>query len=139
MARRSADPQLKIDWKALSKAARDVQKRAYAPYSKFPVGAAILGESGRIYTGCNVENASYGLTVCAERNATAQAVAGGEKRIVAVAISVPEKPCPPCGVCRQVLAEFATPELPVALIGGRERTIHLLGNLLPFAFDASYL
>lgn len=137
--RATTSAQPKIDWKALAAAAREVQSRAYAPYSKFPVGAAVLGESGRIYTGCNVENASYGLTVCAERNAIGAAVAAGETRIAAVAISVPKKPCPPCGVCRQVLAEFGDPDVPVALIGGRRRAIHLLGNLLPYAFDPSYL
>lgn len=134
---KSAQP--KIDWKALASAAREVQGRAYAPYSKFPVGAAVLTESGAIFTGCNVENASYGLTVCAERNAVGAAVAAGETRIVAVAISVPDKPCPPCGVCRQVLAEFGSPDVPVALLGGRSRAVHLLGNLLPHAFDPSYL
>ena len=140
MAKRAEkQPLVKIDWTALVKAAKDSRKRAYAPYSKFPVGAAILGASGRIYAGCNVENSSYGLTVCAERNAIGLAVLEGEKRILAVAVAAGAKPCPPCGACRQVLAEFGGAEVPVALVGGASRMVHQLGDLLPFAFDKSFL
>ena len=93
--------------------ARKVRARAYAPYSKYRVGAAIQTRSGAIFTGCNVENASYGLTMCAERNAIAQLVAQG-KKLLAVAIVVDSKrPTPPCGMCRQVMAEFATAALEV--------------------------
>ena len=87
--------------------AKAVRARAYAPYSKFAVGAALLGSSGRIYTGCNVENLSYGLTICAERSAVFTAVAAGEKAFAAIAIVADSKtPVSPCGACRQVLAEF---------------------------------
>ena len=139
MAKAKLGGPLRIDWTALVRAARDARKRAWAPYSHFPVGAAIVGESGRIYVGCNVENSSYGLTVCAERNAIGAAVVAGEKRIVAVAIAAGARPCPPCGMCRQVLAEFGGPQTPVALLGGRRRWVHQLGELLPHAFDRSYL
>jgi len=130
---------VKVDWAALLRAAKQVRERAYAPYSKFKVGAAMLAASGRIYTGCNVENSSFGLTVCAERNAIAAAVAAGEKSIVACAIAAGGKPCPPCGMCRQVLAEFGEPAMPVALVGGRERALYTLADLLPHAFDKSFL
>ncbi len=130
---------MKIDWAALLKAAQAVRKNAYAPYSKFNVGAAVLGGSGRTYTGCNVENSSFGLSLCAERNAVGSAVAAGEKRILACAIAAGDKPCPPCGMCRQVLAEFGDLSMPVALVGGKQRTIHALSDLLPYAFDKSFL
>src|SRR5690349_8638765 len=88
-------------------AAREAAARAYAPYSNFSVGAALLDEQGRIFSGCNVENISYGLTICAERNAIGQAVRAGAKKIVAAMVYTPTpKPTPPCGACRQVLAEF---------------------------------
>ena len=114
-------------------------RNAYAPYSGFAVGAAIQSVDGRVFAGCNVENSSFGLTVCAERNAIAQAVAHGEKCILACAIAVGEKPCPPCGTCRQVLAEFGDPAMPVVLVGGKRRTIHALAELLPHPFDKSFL
>jgi cytidine deaminase len=84
-------------------------KNAYAPYSKFQVGAAVLLHDGRIFTGCNVENASYGLTICAERNAIFAAVAASAKKPAIVAVAVVNRrgiPCSPCGACRQVIAEF---------------------------------
>ena len=89
--------------------ARAAMKYAYAPYSNFPVGAAVLLSDGRIFTGCNVENASYGLTICAERNAVFAAVAASSKKPVIMAVAVVNKrgiPCSPCGACRQVIAEF---------------------------------
>lgn len=89
--------------------AKSASKYAYSPYSNFPVGAAVLYESDKIYTGCNVENASYGLALCAERNAVSNAIAQGEKtKIKAIAIYSPkQKMCMPCGACRQWLSEFA--------------------------------
>jgi len=133
------DPAARVDWAALLRQARAARSNAYAPYSKFAVGAAVLGGSGRIYAGCNVENSSYGLTICAERNAVGAAIAAGEKRVLACAIAAGGKPCPPCGMCRQVLAEHGDPAMPVVLVGGRERTIHALGELLPHAFDKTFL
>ena len=91
-------------------------ERAYAPYSGFRVGAALLGRSGVVYTGCNIENASYSVTNCAERTALFKAVSEGEREFDAIAIvSCSGKPTPPCGVCRQALAEFA-PQLSVLLV-----------------------
>ena len=92
---------------ALLSAAREVREHAYAPYSKFPVGAALRTKDGMVFTGCNVENLSFGLTICAERNAVFAAVAAGEKQFDAIAIVADSKePVTPCGACRQVLAEF---------------------------------
>lgn len=91
----------------LVQAALQVRELAYAPYSQYKVGAAILGKSGRIYTGCNVENASYGATICAERVAAVKAVSDGELEFEALAVAVDgDEPGSPCGICRQFLAEF---------------------------------
>ena len=120
----------------LVQAARAVRARAHAPYSKFRVGAAVLDERGWIHAGCNVENASYGLTVCAERNAVAAAVAAGAKRIRAVAV-VADPAATPCGACRQVLAEFGGPTADVLLAGpgGAVSSGTTVGTLLPHAFS----
>ena len=116
-------------------AARAVRQRAHAPYSKYRVGAAVLDERGRVHAGCNVENASYGLTVCAERNAVAAAVAAGAKRIRAVAV-VADPVATPCGACRQVIAELgpAATEIVLARPTGAPRAT-TLGALLPQAFS----
>ena len=115
-------------------AARAARARSYSPYSRFAVGAALLGASGRVYTGTNVENASFGLTICAERAAVCQAVAAGEREFVAIAIVGDERtPTPPCGACRQVLQEFA-PRLRVLLAGGGVDEEWGLDDLLPRAF-----
>jgi cytidine deaminase len=104
-----------IDWNILVTAAREAREHAYAPYSNYQVGAALLSGSGQIFTGCNVENASYGLCLCAERSAVAAMIATGERAIRAIAIVTDGPvPGPPCGMCRQVLAEFAD-DLPVHL------------------------
>src|SRR5690349_2808106 len=103
-----------IDWDRLFAEATSARERAWAPYSKFKVGAALLFEDGRVLSGCNVENASYGLSMCAERNALGRAAVEGAGRPLAVAIVADsERPCPPCGACRQVIAEFAAPDVPV--------------------------
>lgn len=115
-------------------AATEVRERAYAPYSGFRVGAAVLTSDGRVFVGCNVENASYGLGVCAERNAVAAAVAAGCRELRCIAVvtaSVP--PASPCGACRQVLAEFGDfPVILAGLDGGGRRTS--VRGLLPDAF-----
>jgi len=118
----------------LIKSARAAEKRAYAPYSRFPVGAAVLTRSGKIYAGANVENASYGLTVCAERTAIFKAVSAGEKEITAIAIfTATEQPTPPCGACLQVLNEFSTNPL-IILVSRKKILTFRLRQLLPHGF-----
>ena len=116
----------------LVRAARAVRKNAHAPYSKFKVGAALRAASGKIYLGVNVENASLGLTICAERNAVAAAIASGEKKLLSIAIAT-SVGAPPCGACRQVLAEFA-PALPVTLATPKSARELTLTTLLPEQF-----
>ena len=112
------------------------RKLAYAPYSKFPVGAALLTRDGRVIRACNVENASYGLSVCAERNAIWKAVSEGEREFAAIAITAREgRGAPPCGSCRQVLHEFA-PDAWVYWRNARGGIVkRRLAALLPLAFD----
>jgi len=119
--------------------AKGASEQAYAPYSKFHVGAALLGKSGKVYPGCNVENASYGLTNCAERVAIGTAVSCGEREFSAIAISV-RGGGSPCGACRQVLNEFA-PKLRVLLSDEHGRLVRemTLDQLLPEAFGPSDL
>ena len=118
--------------------AREVRKNAYAPASRFLVGAAVLADDGRIFVGCNVENASYGLTICAERAAVCAAVAAGARAVHAVAVATDlERAARPCGACRQVLAEFG-PDMQVVLAGRGEPVESMpLSQLLPdpFTFD----
>lgn len=118
--------------------AKQVRKKAYAPYSHYKVGAALLGKSGKIYTGCNVENASYGHTVCAERTAVLKAVSEGEREFEAVAV-VTKNGGSPCGACRQVLSEFS-PELIIYIAdkNGKYRTT-TLKKLLPDSFTPAHL
>ena len=123
-----------------SVAARQARARAYAPYSNFRVGAALVTTSGAIFSGCNVENASYGLCLCAERAAVAAAVAAGERDFLAVVIVTGSSPpSPPCGMCRQTLSEF-NPDLAVLLENdqGEERRMEL-SALYPASFDATLL
>jgi cytidine deaminase len=102
-----------MNWESLLGTARKAREMAYAPYSRFQVGAAILGKSGRVFCGCNVENLSFGLTCCAERNAIFAAVSAGEREFEKIAVVADSKtPVTPCGACRQVLAEFC-PELEI--------------------------
>lgn len=118
-------------------AARAAAAQAYVPYSKFPVGAAVMGASGRVYTGCNVENSSYPVTLCAERNAVGSAVAAGETDLVAVAVASPEpdlEDLTPCGMCRQFLAEFGE-DITVVFRQGGEWRATTLRRLLPGAFS----
>lgn len=128
-------PVTTFDQNALFQAACAARTHAYAPYSGFRVGAALLCEDGRIFTGCNVENAAYPLCTCAERTALCAAVSQGARRFLAIAIAGGTdedctQPCAPCGGCRQNLAEFCGADFPVLLSDG----IHPLGELLPGVF-----
>lgn len=122
---------------ALLARAREAARNAYVPYSEFPVGAAVLAEDGSIFAGCNIENASYPLTICGERSAVSAAVSSGHREIRAVAVSAPRMPgTTPCGACRQVLNEFRPKhgDMTVILDDG-ELGLHLtLDDLLPRAF-----
>lgn len=127
---------MSVDWKLLQAQAIRARENAYAPYSRFSVGAALLGGDGRVFTGCNVENASYGLCICAERNAVFSAVAAGTQKFRAIAIvSSAAQPVTPCGACRQVLAEFA-PSFDVRCYGNDGSEVaHTTASLLPHAFS----
>jgi cytidine deaminase len=120
----------------LIKAARTVRDNAYAPYSDFKVGAAIVAEDGNIYVGCNVENASYGLTICAERSAIASLIACGNRFPVSIAIVAKEGVlCPPCGACRQTLMEF-NPNLEIILeSNNNDYKLFKLSDILPLRFS----
>ena len=126
--------------KELITAATEVRENAFAPYSDFRVGAAVESESGTIYTGCNVESASYGLTVCAERVAIWKGISQGEKKFGSIAVVVDtEELTPPCGVCRQIIWEFCG-DVPVILanLHGKTETVQM-AELLPRAFDSKFL
>ncbi len=130
-----------IDFFSLLAEADRMRDRAYAPYSRFQVGAALLCADGTVVPGCNVENASFGATVCAERVAVQSAVAEGQRVFLAIAISSSgESPISPCGMCRQVLFEFTGGELPVAS-RRRDGSLHIrrLGELLPEGFGPASL
>ena len=118
-----------------------MQERAYVPYSHFPVGAALLCSDGAVFTGCNVENAAYGSTLCAERTALFTAVYQGARSFDALAVACSgERPAYPCGVCRQALSEFCDPQMPVAVCGAAgEAELTTLGALLPHAFGGRNL
>lgn len=120
--------------RSLIKAAQKAREAAYAPYSGFYVGAAALGENGVIYTGCNVENSSYGLSCCAERNAIFQGVSDGCRKFEAIAIVGSADDTMPCGACRQVMAEFGMPYVIVTRADGAYRVL-AAQDLLPFAFQ----
>ena len=118
----------------LVRRARAVMENAYAPYSRFHVGAAIEADDGSIHVGCNVENASYGLTICAERMAVGAAVAAGKRQLRRVAVATKgEPPASPCGACRQLLAEFGL-DLEIIAVGPSSERRWTLGQLLPEAF-----
>lgn len=117
--------------------ALDARERAYVPYSSFPVGAALLTENGTVVTGCNVENASYGLCNCAERTALFRAIAEGQTKFqTLVVVADTPNPVSPCGACRQVIAELCSPNMPVTLynLQGSKQTV-TVAELLPFAFQ----
>ena len=129
-----------FDEAALVTAARLAREHAVAPYSGFRVGAALLTTDGRVYRGCNVENASYGLTVCAERVALLKALSEGERAFVAIAVVADtESPTPPCGPCRQLLWEYCG-DIPVVMANlTRVSATHQMRDLLPLPFDARLL
>lgn len=120
--------------------AKKAMENAYAPYSGFRVGAALLCEDGTVYTGCNVENAAYSPTLCAERVAVGKAVSEGKRNFAALAVcggkgGVLTAVCTPCGVCRQVLAEFCDKKMPVYITDGKKVTTYTLEELLPMGFS----
>ena len=125
-----------VDWAALRAAARDAMGRAYAPYSRYPVGAAALVDDGRVVVGCNVENASYGLTLCAECGLVSALHAGGGGRLVAfVCVDAEGSVIMACGRCRQLLFEHGGPDLLVETVGG----VRPMGEVLPDAFGPTDL
>ena len=126
---------------SLLQAAREVRERAYVPYSRFKVGAAIRGASGTIYRGCNVENVAYPEGTCAEAGAIAAMVAAGETRLTEVAVIADSpSPVPPCGGCRQKLAEFADGDVPVLLATTSGKTLATtIGELLPGRFEVAHM
>ena len=136
-------PLTKQEISDLLDAAQQARENSYSPYSHFKVGAAILTQKGAIFTGTNIENASYGLTVCAERNAIFAAVGAGQRRFRALALITQKLPGlafnSPCGACRQVMSEFMAPTMPVfiAVLDGAKRTVYKkqLKDLMPFPFD----
>jgi cytidine deaminase len=119
----------------LIQAAIEMRKQSYSPYSNFAVGAAVLSNDGYIYGGCNIENASYGLTNCAERTAIFNAVSDGKRNISAIAVVADtDRPCSPCGACRQVIGEFKIPCIIMANLKGAYKKV-TLEELLPFSFS----
>jgi len=125
---------------ALVTAAKKAKLKAYAPYSNFRVGAAIRTKQGRVYTGCNIENSSYGLTICAERIAIFKAISEGEKEFTAIAVASDDADfCPPCGACRQVLMDLA-PGVDFVMINskGQEKVV-TLSELFPYPFGPDHL
>jgi cytidine deaminase len=125
-----------MDYKKLAKIAIDARENAYVPYSKFKVGAAVLTVDGSIYSGCNIENASYGATNCAERTAIFKAVSEGHKKIKAIAVvGDMTTNTYPCGICRQVIVEFATEDINIILVKNEdEYIIKTMEEILPGAF-----
>ena len=127
--------------KELMQMAIEARKKAYAPYSDFRVGAALLCKNGKVFSGCNVENAAYTPTNCAERTAFFKAVSEGERDFEAIAVvggkgEALSDLCAPCGVCRQVMAEFCSPDFRVLMGNGKQITVRTLAELLPLAFSA---
>ena len=125
-----------INYNDMLKKAREMSKYSYSPYSKFAVGACVLTSTGKIYTGCNFENSSFGMTICAERNAIGSAITDGERKIKAVAIYSPNmKNCTPCGACRQVMSEFISDDgLDIVVEAENGIKIYKLDQLLPEIF-----
>lgn len=127
---------MSYDYNLLMNKAKEASKMSYSPFSRFAVGAAVLAKSGTVYSGCNVENSSFGMTICAERCAIFKAISEGEKEILAVAIYSPNADdCNPCGACRQVMYEFqGDEEIDVITENMGELIVRKLGIYLPFGF-----
>jgi cytidine deaminase len=127
------------DYQVLINRAKTAARHARAPFSNFAVGAAIQTHEGKIYSGCNIENSSFGLTICAERVAIFKAISAGAKKFTAIAItSLSKKSCPPCGACRQVLWELAG-NIDVVMVTGDDQIQHKkLAELFPFAFNEDF-
>ncbi len=127
---------MNYDYNLLMNTAKEASKMSYSPFSRFAVGAAVLAKSGKVYSGCNVENSSFGMTICAERCAIFKAISEGEKELLAVAIYSPNADdCNPCGACRQVMYEFqGDDEIDVVTESMGELVIRKLGIYLPFGF-----
>lgn len=121
----------------LMEQAKQAQQKAYAPYSHFQVGSALLTGSGKVYLGCNVENASYPVGLCAERTAMVKAVSEGERHFIALALvgGYNKKPCLPCGMCRQFMAEFCTADFRIFVQQENDIKTYTLAELLPYAFE----
>ena len=134
-----------MDRERLGRLALEARKNAYAPYSHFAVGAARFTKNGKVYTGCNIENAAFSPTSCGERTAFFKAVSEGEREFLAIAVAGgrtgenPENPCPPCGVCRQVMAEFCGPDFEVLLTDGKSIQKLTLKELFPYSFGKNNL
>ena len=130
-----------MDMNTLIEQSKIAREKAYVPYSKFPVGAALLGEDGKVYHGCNIENAGYSMANCAERTAFFKAISEGITKFKAIAVVADtDGPCAPCGACRQVMSEFCKPNMPVYLTnlkGDIQETT--VGELIPFAFSTEDL
>ncbi|WDV44520.1 cytidine deaminase [Clostridiaceae bacterium M8S5] len=123
-----------MDINELVKKAIEAKKLSYAPYSKFKVGSALLGKSGKVYTGCNIEYASYSPTICAERTAISKAVSEGEREFEAIAVCGDSEYSYPCGVCRQVMREFSKDMKVIVVKSENEYKEHTLEELLPYSF-----
>lgn len=123
-----------MEYDLLIKKAESARELAYAKYSDFKVGAALLTKSGKIYLGANIENASFGATLCAERVAMAKAVSDGERDFEAIAVVGGPEECPPCGICRQFMAEFCSPDFLIILGSSKKHTVYKLSELLPKGF-----
>lgn len=133
-----------MDYKSLMEKACEARKKSYSPYSRFCVGAALLCKNGKVYTGCNIENAAYTPTNCAERTAIFKAVSEGERDFEAIAIIGGKQGedggfCAPCGVCRQVIAEFCDKDFKIVLGTADSVKVYTLGELLPFSFTKDSL
>lgn len=126
-----------MDYKLLMEKAIEASEKSYSPYSNFAVGACVLTENDKIYTGCNFENASFGLSICAERNAIGSAIADGEKKIKAIAIYSPKTDlCYPCGACRQVIHEFRSNDgVDIVLKNGENLEIRKFAEIFPAGFE----